>query len=300
MVILNQAYTYEKILSELKRLWEIYPELLTYESIGCSHDGRDIPMIRMGMGGQVLICSAGIHGRESINPVLMLQMVEEYADAWKKESCLGGHYDLREILKNYSIFWIPLLNPDGYEIATQGFSAIRNPRLRNAQKMRRIPWKSWKYNARGVDINRNFPSKTYSRLLWEAPASENETRALMDVFDSHPSIGYLDFHSRGRVIYYYRNYMSDCYNLHSRYLASSLQELSDYRLGKREEEFSDIYDGGNSVHYYSEKMQKPAITIETVEEEAGFPLDVHYQTRTFREVWLLPLEMLQFHREQTT
>lgn len=309
MVILNRAYTYEKIVGELKRLSELYPKLLTYECIGSSHDGREIPMIRMGNGGQALICSAGVHGRESVNPILLVQMVEAYADAWQKKNSLGDSqkeaYDIRQMLHAHCILWIPLLNPDGYEIATRGFSAIRSPQLRNSQKIRRIPWKNWKYNARGVDINRNFPSKTYARPIGETPASENETQALIRVFNAYPSIGYMDFHSRGRVIYYYRSQMPEGYNLQSRYVADSLKELSDYRLCRREEEFWDSYGGGNSVHYYSEKLRQPAITIETMAEDAEFPLDVHCQTRVFKEVWLLPLEMLklcqtQTHQTQTT
>ena len=63
-------------------------------------------------------------------------------------------------------------------------------------------------SARGVDINRNFPCKSYiQQQLQEYPASEQETQTLMRLFQDYETLAYLDFHSRGNVIYYYRQAM---------------------------------------------------------------------------------------------
>ncbi len=49
---------------------------------------------------------------------------------------------------------------------------------------------------------------------------------------------------------------------------------------------------GNSVNYYSENYEKLAITVETVEDCADFPLDVGYYEKTYQEVSEIPLSFL--------
>lgn len=294
MVTLEKNYTYEMIFDEMKHLAGIYGEILQCRIIGQSHDDRLIPMIELGKGKEVLFCTAGVHGREIVNPVILLKMIEEYARAYVDGVLIEGHYDINKILRRYSICFIPLVNPDGYEIATRGYGAIQNPRMRQEQRIRRIAAENWKYNARGVDINRNFPCKSYiQQQYYEYPGSENETLALMNLFREYKSVGYIDFHSRGKVIYYYRQAMPQQYNQRSYQLARHLQNLSHYSLGRKEEELLSNVSGGNSVHYYSETTGNPAITVETVEDEAGFPLDVRYQDEAYREVRCIPLGILE-------
>lgn len=285
MVHFGKRYTYEELMAEIEELCRKYPQYLTMEETGISHDERSIPGIRMGNAEQCLICSAGVHGRESVNPVLLLRMIGDYCKIWNQEP----------LFRRYSLYFMPLLNPDGYEVALRGFEALRSPILRHAMRMRNEPWETWKCNGRGVDINRNFPCSSYlpGNGSW-VPASENETKALMDVFQKYPeSIGYIDFHSRGRIIYYYRNAMTEDYNRVSSRFAKTMQKLSKYDLGSKREEFAARTDGGNSVNYYSERYKRPALTVETVEDEAGFPLDAAYQEHSYSEIWRLPLAYLE-------
>lgn len=294
MITLEKKYSYEEILQSMKSIAQRYQDFVVCRIIGESHDERTIPMLVIGTGPQVLICSAGLHGRESANPTLLLRVAEEYCEAYEQGTSINDNYDVRSLLTKYSICIIPLLNPDGYEIALKGFSAIHNPILRQTSRMKRISPESWKYNARGVDINRNFPSKTYiQQQPCEYPASENETQALMRVFHDYESIAYVDFHSRGKIIYYYRQAMPYRYNQKSHRLAKHLQKISHYSLGKKEEEMLSKLSGGNSVHYYSETMQKPALTVETIEDNASFPLNTSYHCETFEEIHTIPLEIMK-------
>lgn len=293
MISLEKRYSYEDVFSSMKQLSQMYSDFVICRIVGQSHDDRLIPMIRIGSGEQTLICTAGVHGRESINPVLVLKMIEEYCEAYKHNQIIDDTYDVHQLLNQYSICFIPLVNPDGYEIALYGFTAIQNPILRQTIRMKKIASECWKYNARGVDINRNFPCKSYiQQQISEYPASENETKALMNVFQDYSSVGYLDIHSRGKIIYYYRNSMSFLYNQKSHRLAKYLQKISKYSLGKKEEEFFSKLSGGNSVNYYSEHTGKPAITVETVDDNAVFPLHTKYQPEAFREIHSIPLAIL--------
>lgn len=292
MIVLNQRYSYQDIFTSMQILSGRYPEFTVCRIIGNSHDDRQIPMMRVGMGMDTLICTSGIHGRENINPVLLLRMIDEYANAYRTHQEIEG-LSAFELLNKYSICFIPLLNPDGYEIAMHGFEVIQNPILRKLCRFRKISPENWKYNARGVDINRNFPSKSYiQQQLMEYPASELETKALMRVFQDYDTVAYMDFHSRGKIIYYYRQAMPYTYNNHSRHLAKRLQRACGYRLGKKEEETLSNLNGGNPVHFYSELTSKPAITIETVEESEGFPINMTLQQESYQQIHTLPLTLL--------
>lgn len=293
MIALNQRYSYQDIFASMQILSEKFPEFTICRIIGQSHDERQIPMMRVGLGMETLICTAGVHGRESINPVLLLRMMEEYCTAYKEYDRIDG-IEVFPLLNRYSICFVPLVNPDGYEIALHGYGIIQNPLLRRMCRRRNINYQDWKYNARGVDINRNFPCKSYiQQQLQEYPASEQETQTLMRLFQDYETLAYLDFHSRGNVIYYYRQAMPYTYNIHCRHLAKNLQKASGYALGKKEEEFMSSLNGGNSVHFYSETIGKPAITIETVEDDASFPLSTAYQNDAYQRVHTLPLILLQ-------
>lgn len=295
MIPLNVMYTYDDIIYTLKELSDRYSKILKYQVIGTSHDLRNIPMVSLGSGQEHLILTGGVHGRESINPVVMVHMLEEYCVAYTKNQWIDDTYDMKELLSHYTISMIPLLNPDGYMIALKGFQSLRSPILRQSAKMMGIPYEEWKLNGRGVDINRNFPCNSYIKVhAVDKPLSEQETKALVQLFLQKDTCAYLDFHSRGNIIYYYRNAMPEDYNKKSYGLASELQKACGYDLGSPEEELLTVASGGNTVQFYSEYFGKPAITIETLEDEAPFPLSVSFQEDVVEKIRLLPLITLQY------
>ena len=303
----QELYSYDTLKKDALLLAKKYEAVLTYDAIGESHDHREILLLKLGIGKQYLICTAGVHGRESVNPIVMMGMIEFYANTYRnhkqrKEELkfklnsqkmqLRKEYEnmllgacIYELLQTYTILFVPLLNPDGYMIAMEGFNSIQNKQLRDNCIFSHIPYQEWKYNARGVDINRNFPSK-----LWKAkqendrPASENETKALMLLFQEYRSNGFLDFHSRGKQIYYYRSIMPDDYNKKQLEIADRIKKITNYSLMPPEDEVEAGDTGGNTVHYFSEHFSKPALTIETVDEEAIFPLDMNDRYRTYDEL----------------
>ena len=329
IVPLGQTYSYADIVKASIELAKRYPDIIKLYEIGKSHDNRSILMIDLGNGNEEIIITGGVHGRETINPVVLLRLIEDLAILYEKQENLlvefktegglpkpiyttfedfqknetqfnafnlflsftGSDFIVRDILNQYTFHIVPLLNPDGYEIALQGFEAIKDLELRRNAITTGIPHEEWKYNARGVDINRNFPSKTYvAKRLSDHPASELETKALIELFHTIPSIGFLDIHSRGKEIYYYRKEMPEEYNQKQEYLAQRLSNVTGYDLVPKDAEIGVGDSGGNTVHYYSEIFHKPAITIETVDDEATFPLDVSYQYETFNDLLLVPFE----------
>ncbi|MBP1755319.1 MAG: hypothetical protein H6Q59_1717 [Firmicutes bacterium] len=303
-------YHYDRFRKVTEDLAKQYDSILKCVTIGESHDNRDILLLKLGLGKKYIICCGGVHARETINPVVLLRIVEYYADLYinyrqkrlnlkKKLTSPNVHlkeeyeqmlYDacIYELLQTYTILLVPLLNPDGYMIAQYGFDSIRDPKLRDLCIGKDYDPTEWKENARGIDINRNFPSQFWSKKFeGDYPASENETKALIRLFQEYPSLGFLDFHSRGKSIYYYRNRMPEHYNKRQLDIANRLCEITGYELVPPEEEIDPGDTGGNTVHYYSEYFHKPALTIETVEDEANFPLMDQYRNTTFKELKLL-------------
>ena len=72
MIALNRRYSYEDIFQGMEELSRQYPDFTVCRSIGTSHDGRDIPMMRVGLGKKTLVLTAGIHGRESVPAALYM------------------------------------------------------------------------------------------------------------------------------------------------------------------------------------------------------------------------------------
>ncbi len=309
-------YSYDKLISDAKALAEQYHKLIQYVTIGRSHDNRDIVMLKLGIGKKYILFCSGVHGRETINPIVLMKLTEFYAEHYEKYGNEKEQEQIRrqliepsgyleeeywrmlfgrcisELLQTFTLLIIPLLNPDGYMLSLLGYEAIRNQELRQNAIAKNLPYKEWKYNARGVDINRNFPSR-----LWrpkgpgDYAASEQETRTLIGVFNQYRIRGFIDLHSRGKSIYYYRSRMPELYNERQLKAANRLKEITKYELMPPGDEIDPGDTGGNTVHYFSEHFYKLALTIETVEEEAGFPLDNRYRSSTFEELKLMFFEL---------
>lgn len=284
-VNLNVSYSYSGIMRNLILLKKNYPRLLALRTAGVSHDGRDIPLVRVGKGDIGTLCIAGVHSRENINPIVLVAIIEKLARTY---------YSAGEILlDNYAIYFMPLMNPDGYEISTRGFGAIRNDILRYRCEKIQPDYSGYKFNARGVDINRNFACQAFMPSLYSGACnSENETLTLIRVCRDNELLGMIDFHSRGNNIYYHRAAMSEEYNQKQLQIAQQLSLLTGYSLNSPELENPDNLSGGNTVQFFSETYHKPAITIETVEEEADFPLDKKYQSVVFDAIKEVPLTFL--------
>lgn len=309
----ESIYSYDKLIEDSVALAQKYDSILQCVTIGSSHDNRDIVMLKLGLGKKYIICCGGVHARETINPIVIMKIIEYYAELFvnhreQKESLkkqmgipsqhLGIEYEnmiygncIYELLQTFTILYVPLLNPDGYMISLKGFDVIRNPLLKQKCTEIGIMPSEWKYNARGIDINRNFPCRLWKpKSVDDFWASENETKALVQLFNEYKSNGFLDIHSRGKSIYYYRSMMPENYNKHQFEIACRLREITNYELVPPEEEIDTGDSGGNTVHYYSENFNKPALTIETVEEEATFPLSNRYRDLVFEELKLVIFE----------
>lgn len=293
-ITLNKPYYYNNLVKDATLLSIAYPDVLKVETVGCTVSNRSILMFKLGHGKRGILLTGGVHGRESINSVAMMAMLEEYAYALSNptEQALFGEkwrIDIGEFFEEFTLYAIPLLNPDGYMIALSGFNMIHNEEQFRAAKESGICYQDWKYNQCMVDINRDFPSKLWRpKFTGDTPGSQLETKALMKLMTELTTEAYIDYHSRGDEIYYYRSQMSEAYNERQYTYAKKLSLATGYQLVAPELEIDPGDTGGNTVHFYSEQTGMPAFTIETVPEEEHFPLSIQYQRTVYCQILYSP------------
>lgn len=159
-------------------------------TIGKSVKGQSIQCFQIGNGANKFLYTSGIHGNE-VGTVKLAK----YFIHWAHEHT--------HQLDDYTLFVIPCLNPDGYNIA------CNNPEYYQGGKVGR-------FNANTVDLNRNFatPSfkqksewsfgQNYSEKLevfcGEYGCSEPETKALTEFIKSKKIQVLFMFHNAGKDI----------------------------------------------------------------------------------------------------
>ncbi|HEX8847225.1 MAG TPA: DUF2817 domain-containing protein [Pyrinomonadaceae bacterium] len=126
----------------------------TYLNLGKTVKGRDITAIIYGSGAKRVLVFGGIHGDEQNTTVLA--------------RALAVNMNSQTLPPNLTVIVVPDVNPDGLMALTR-------------------------VNANGVDINRNFPSKTWRAEYTEQrrfpglqPSSEPETRAVLGLLERYP------------------------------------------------------------------------------------------------------------------
>lgn len=296
-MVLSDPLTYEKMYYALWETAQRYSQFTQFRVIGKSHDERMIPMLELGEGTSVVFCIAGLDGRDRWTSTCLIQIIQEYCRAFECGWLLDEVFQVKELVDEVRLCFVPVVNPDGLEIHDKGFSVIRNPIYRQMLRMMETEPEEFSYNARGMDLRRNFPTSYCTReRVYQEPASENETKALIRIFQEYKSVGLLSFCHFGKRIIYYRQPQSFSNNQRSYRLARHLQKRSRYRLEKA---FSDERgkSRGNNMgtpeQFYSEITKQPALMIETpdfgrdYEEKKEDCLKQDYQ-----EIHTLPLEYI--------
>lgn len=179
-------------------------------SIGESVMEKKIYCISYGKGRKTLFLNGAHHGLEYITSGFLMRFLRELASA-NENGCDMLGYDVGVLLERVKLYVVPMVNPDGVDIAVNGLD-ITNPHHRRLISMVGIHSfnKVWQANARGVDINHNYdalwsvvekaPSPT--KHGGEYPESEPETKAVCDFIRTNTPDMLMAFHSQGGEIYY--------------------------------------------------------------------------------------------------
>ena len=273
-----QNYSPALYVRELVQLHERFDDRTALSVIGISCLGQPLYALRMGnphADTRVLI-QASMHGREWINTQLVMAQMEDYLTEEKYAS----------LLQRACLLFVPMINPDGVRIAQEGADWIQDADARAlVQRLIAESGEShdqWKSNGRGVDLNRNWdaqwhiafdPRETagpgYSAYRGEAPFSEPENKALLQLTHEFEPTVTLSYHSRGEYVYWFFHQEGDDL-IRDESIALRLAEISGYAVTRKE--VVSVDSGGGYKDWCVEKLHIPAFTIENGADEWGIPV----------------------------
>lgn len=208
----HQKYSYKELSGDVKELEKKYHGIVRCRVIGKSEDNRNIYDIVIGnpKAKKTMLVVANLHAREYMTSQLCMDQIEYYLENYYK-SQTGGAWG--KTLDKIAVHYIPMANPDGTTISQYGIGAIKNADLRRKlRKMKNGSTTTWKANARGVDLNRNYPvrfrkqgSRGSQGYSGKKACSESETRAIKRLTDHLAANSNLqavvNYHAMGSIIF---------------------------------------------------------------------------------------------------
>lgn len=262
----------------LRGLKQAYPFLQMFPA-GGSVLRREIPAVMLDKGPDTVVIAAAFHGQEWITSLVALQLCADIAGAWTEGRALAG-LDIRRVCAGRRVIWLPQVNPDGVEIALHGSSAAG----RFAPPVHRLGGDEpglWQANARGVDINHNFPAgwETLQKMeqakgiggpsprQWggPCPASEPETKALIHLCRRIRPRHVIALHTQGEEIYWQYGSRTP---RQSRLMAQVMAEASGYRAAAPE----GLASHGGFKDWFIEETGRPGFTLELGRGHNPLPL----------------------------
>lgn len=227
--------------------------------IGKTVMNRLIYCIPLGTGEKSAVFAAAFHGLEYLTAPALLGFADYFSRL--------GEYG------NVKVYIIPMMNPDGVDIAVNGINPKSAVHRRLLKKLGAADFcRSWQANAMGVDINHNFDAAWRSVLPAEAPSkyggkypeSELETRALVKFLKKIQPELFIAFHSQGKEIYYDFNGMED-------QRAKAAAEAAANKCGYTASIPSGTAAFGGAKDWYIKEYHKPAFTVELGEGKNPLP-----------------------------
>lgn len=206
------------------------------DKAGTSLEGRDLAAIKLGKGSdhKVLICGAH-HSREWISVEMAYYLAEYLVEHYSTSPSTDNDKRIRHLLDNREVWIVPLVNPDGHNVTITRDRFWRpNVRELSFEEHQTIHVeKRHKRNIevpalvtfRGIDLNRNYGTKTWGEetyhkadVKFEFPAtsrnpadsgagsvfcgmtagSEPETQAMTSLMQAQKFKALLTFHSFGQ------------------------------------------------------------------------------------------------------
>ena len=273
---------YERLTSEIKALKKTTPNFV----IGKTQLNKDIVCFKLGKGGgKKIIVQGGMHAREYITSFLLIEIIK-----YLKLFAFCGQ-----------VYIIPLINPDGVNILSNGTKNIKNKKCKGLIKslLKYFPQKTFKANAHGVDLNTNFDAHwgkgkqnnlyypSAQNFVGFAPNSEKETQALINFTKKVDPFLTLSYHSKGNVIYYgFKGQSKETKLIQKKYL----------KLIARETNYKPLFtkhSGGGYKDWCLLKCNIIGFTIEIGNNHLTHPISLAHLKPLFKTHKNLILEILK-------
>ena len=267
----NVNFTYEIMKRDVQGLQSRYP-FIEVAIAGKSVLGKDLYTLKLGNSPVEVFYNAAHHGLEWITSPLLLKFTENFSKAYTEGRKVRG-YDPRDILKQNTIYIMPMVNPDGVDLVLQGLQRD-NPfydRLIAWNKGRMNFGTVWQANIRGVDLNHNYDASwelskraepSYgvhgpgpTRFSGTHPESEPESKAVADFTRKHNFKLVIAYHSQGEEIYWT---YQDKTPPEAQRIAQLFSRVTGYAMSQP----TGITSFAGYKDWFIDKYRKPGFTIE--------------------------------------
>ncbi len=234
--------------------------------IGKSILARDIEYFRLGCGKRHIIAVGAHHAMEYITASVLYDFIDFLNEKITRGETYCG-VNVPFLLKRFSFWIIPCINPDGVEMQLTGIEKTplcdRQIRMNGGS----CDFSLWQANARGVDLNHNYnlgfleykrleegegivPGST--RYSGEYPESEPETRSLANFIRTLLPSAVVSLHTQGEEIYSKPD---------SEYVGRIAKRLSS-AMGYKHSQPSGLASYGGLCDYTGEVLGIPSFTVE--------------------------------------
>ena len=227
VIQVTENYTYDQMSADLNTLKSKYGNHMTVSTYGTSLDGRNLYEVVVGNANapKHVLIQASIHAREHMTSLLVMKQIE-YALAFYDTGSTGGK-TVADRFNQVAIHFLPMVNPDGVTLSQLGINGLKSLDLRNIVQSAYAQdtalgrttasfenyLRTWKANARGVDLNQNFPyewengsgtatSASFSGYGGPSAVSEPESQALKTITESRTWSETISYHAMGGIIYW--------------------------------------------------------------------------------------------------
>lgn len=262
----NRPYSYEILKKDIAEINNKYKEVKV-KKIGKTHFGRTIYGIKLGSGKHNIVLIGAHHGREWITSMLLMKKLEGYTKAYHNQTDFESIST--EIFNDVSIWFIPMLNPDGVTIQQNKLQKFPHYHQKQLLSMNDglDNFERWKANGLGVDLNRQYPagwkkiknqpdSPFYQFYKGKTPLEAKEVKVLTKFINEINPIIAVAYHSAGEEVFW--NYHNGKNLRRDKRIAKKISKLTGYDLGKPPKHAT----GGGFTDWFITKYHRPAMTIE--------------------------------------
>ena len=270
-----EPYTYAHLVEDVIELQNKYP-FIEIEIIGQSIMGKNMYAFRLGRGNREIFYSGDWHANEYLTGHLLMKFIEDYMIALTYNLPLFG-YDVSQLYNNYSIWIVPMVNPDGIELVLEGLNT-KHPYYEEILRINTgsMDFRNWTANIRGVDLNHQWPAdweeeverspkvpspKRYGGI---APLTEPESQAIYQFVKQHNFGMVLAYHSQGEEIFWgFKGFEPP----ESKHIVEHFEQLTGYTPKQSASSSAGFKD------WFIQEYRKPGFTIEIGLGENPLPIE---------------------------
>lgn len=225
------------------------------KSILCTHVGSD--------DGPQIIVQGALHAREWITTLLVFSQIK---------------FCLQNKIEQGGIYFIPIMNPDGVDIAINGTNNIDDGRIKENLKavLYGKDHRLFKANATFVDLNTNFDARwgkgkdnlkapSTQNYIGPYPHSEPEVQVLAEFTKKINPIFTISLHSKGEEIYWWFYQKSEQKKI-DKEIAKFVSSICGYKIKKLRG------SAGGYKDWCIDKLGISSLTIEVGSDDLSHPL----------------------------